>query len=357
VTNLPPNPNRPTIGITMGDPMGIGPEVIIKALSDRTFRGRARFVIYGLNELMTYEADQLEIDPFWFRVPQDSVRASKLISDDVVVLDFDEHDNFMHPRREPTRQGGAASKAFIESAIADAMRPVDDPRSIDAIVTGPISKEAWHLAGFKWPGHTELLAYRTGVKRHAMMFVSPRLRVVLATCHVPLMDVRNLLTIGRVFDPIDLGNEACKLLGVEQPVIAVCGLNPHAGEKSLMGDEEQRIIEPAIKAAREAGIDVRGPFPADTIFIDAASGMYDLVVSMYHDQGLIPVKLLGWDKAVNWTLGLPIIRTSPDHGTAFNIAGKGSASEGSMKAAIELAVQLAVRKRSNVSDQARAAEA
>src|SRR5262245_58379938 len=123
----------------MGDPMGIGPEVIIKTLADQSIRGRARFVIYGLNELMTYEADQLEIDPFWFRVPQDSVRASKLISDDVVVLDFDEHDNFMHPRREPTRQGGAASKAFIESAITDAMRPADDPRSIDAIVTGPIS--------------------------------------------------------------------------------------------------------------------------------------------------------------------------------------------------------------------------
>jgi 4-hydroxythreonine-4-phosphate dehydrogenase len=222
------------------------------------------------------------------------------------------------------------------------MRPSGDPRRIDAVVTGPISKESWALAGFKWPGHTELLAFRTKAKRHAMMFDSPRLRVALATAHLPLMDVRNVLTIGRVYDPIDLGHEFCRQLGIAKPRIAVCGLNPHAGENGMFGDEDTRIIRPAIDAARRIGIDAHGPFPADTIFIRAAAGDWDLVVAMYHDQGLIPVKLLGWDKAVNVTVGLPIVRTSPDHGTAFDIAGQGKASEGSMKAAIELAVRLSL---------------
>jgi 4-phospho-D-threonate 3-dehydrogenase / 4-phospho-D-erythronate 3-dehydrogenase len=333
--------HRPTISITMGDAAGIGAEIIVKALADPVVRQHARFVIYGLNELLTYAADQQELDPFWYRVQHDSNRMSRQINDDVVVLDFDEFDGLIRSPHQPSRQGGLSSKAFVEEALADALRPIGDVRRIDAIVTGPISKESWQLAGFNWPGHTELLAFRTKAKRHAMMFVSPRLRVILATTHLPLMDVRNVLTIGRVFDPIDLGNEACKQLGIERPKIAVTGLNPHAGEHGLFGDEETRLIEPAIRVAREADIDARGPFPADTIFIDAAAGEYDLVVAMYHDQGLIPVKLLGWDKAVNWTVGLPVIRTSPDHGTAFNIAGRNKASAGSMIEAIKLAVQLA----------------
>ena len=344
MTSSPHIPSQPTIGITMGDPAGIGPEVIIKALSDRGIRHRARFVIYGLNELLTYEADRQEIDPFWFRVQHDSDRTTRQISEDMVVLDFDEFDGMVRAPHHPSKLGGLASKTFVEEAINDAMLPIGHPRKIDAIVTGPICKESWAQAGFNWPGHTELLAYRTKAKRHGMMFVSPRLRVALATTHVPLMDIRNLLTIGRVFDPIDLGNDACKQLGIEQPRIAVTGLNPHAGENGQFGDEEARLIEPAIQVARDSGIDVRGPYPADTVFIRAAAGDYDLVVAMYHDQGLIPVKLLGWDKAVNWTLGLPIIRTSPDHGTAFDIAGKNIASEGSMKAAIELAAQLAASR-------------
>jgi 4-hydroxythreonine-4-phosphate dehydrogenase len=154
------------------------------------------------------------------------------------------------------------------------------------------------------------------------------------------MEIRNLLTIGRVHEPIALGYELCQQLGIAKPRIAVCGLNPHAGENGLFGDEEIRVIRPAIDMAKSAGIDVHGPFSGDTIFIDAAAGSWDLVVAMYHDQGLIPVKLLGWDKAVNVTLGLPIVRTSPDHGTAFGIAGRNQASEGSMKAALELAVKL-----------------
>ena len=350
---------KPTIGITMGDPAGIGPEVLIKSLADRSLRKKARFVVYGLNELLTYEADRQEIDPFWFRVQHDSERTARQIIEDVVVLDFDEFDGMVRAPRQPSKVGGLASKTFVEEAITDAMLPSGPgghPRRLDAIVTGPICKESWTLAGFNWPGHTELLAYRARAKRHAMMFVSPRLRVVLATTHIALNDIRNLLTIGRVFDPIDLGNDACKQLGVEKPRIAVCGLNPHAGENGQFGDEEKRLIEPAIRVARDNGIDAHGPFAADTVFIRAAAGDFDLVGAMYHDQGLIPVKLLGWDKAVNWSLGLPFVRTSPDHGTAFDIAGKNIASAGSMIAAIELAAQLATRRMAAMSEEKRASE-
>ena len=330
----------------MGDPAGIGPEVLLKALSDPEVRQLGRFVIYGLNEVLTYVADLLELDPFWYRVPHESDRTGRQITESIVVLDFDEFDGCLCARREPSKLGGHASKTFVEQAIVDAQLPAGRPRALDALVTGPISKESWAMAGFNWPGHTELLAHRTRTKRHAMMFVSPRMKVVLATAHMPLMDVRNVLTIGRVFDPIDLGHDACRRLGIERPVIAVAGLNPHAGENGQFGDEESRLIEPAIRVAREAGIDVRGPYPADTVFIKAAAGDVDLVVAMYHDQGLIPVKLLGWDKAVNWTVGLPIIRTSPDHGTAFDIAGKNRASEGSFKAALQLAATLATAEAS-----------
>ena len=337
-------PRKPVVGITMGDPLGIGPEVIVKALADPDTRRMARWVIYGLNELLTYQADQREVHPFWFRVQHDSPRTGRPITDDMVVLDYDEHDGFLQAPRRPTRTAGVISKLFVEHAIEDAHRPVEHPRHLDAIVTGPICKEAWVMAGYKWPGHTELLAHRSKAKRTVMMFTSPRLNVALATCHLPLMDIRNVLTIGRVFDPIDLGHQACLRMGITNPRIAVTGLNPHAGENGMMGDEESRLIEPAIRVAREGGIDASGPFPADTVFIKAAAGEYDLVVAMYHDQGLTPVKLLGWDKAVNWTLGLPFIRTSPDHGTAFDIAGRDKASEGSMKAALEQAAKLAAQE-------------
>jgi 4-hydroxythreonine-4-phosphate dehydrogenase len=175
------------------------------------------------------------------------------------------------------------------------------------------------------------------------MFVGPRLRVVLATVHLPLMDIRNALTIGRVFDAIDLGVEGCRQVGIERPRVAVCGLNPHAGEGGLLGDEEERLIRPAIGHAVEAGMDVKGPFPADTVFGAAVAGRFDLVVAMYHDQGLIPVKLIARDETVNMTVGLPIVRTSPDHGTAFDIAGKGIADAGSMKASLLLASGSAAR--------------
>jgi 4-hydroxythreonine-4-phosphate dehydrogenase len=350
--NPSPPPRKPTIGITMGDPAGIGPEIVVKALLDPQLRVAARFVIYGLNELLTYTADRLEVDPFWARVQHDSPRASRRINDDMVVLDFDEYDGLVRAPHQPSKLGGQSSKAFVEEAIQDAMRPPGQPRRLDALVTAPISKVSWQMAGFNWPGHTELLAFRTRAKRHVMMFVSPRLRVALATTHLPLMDIRNVLTIGRVFDPIDLGHQACLSLGIERPRIAVTGLNPHAGEGGRFGDEETRLIEPAIRVARDAGINARGPFSADTVFISAAAGEFDLVVAMYHDQGLIPVKLLGWDKAVNWTVGLPMIRTSPDHGTAFDIANTNKASAGSMIASIELATTLALQRLASERDDA-----
>ena len=335
---------RPVIAITMGDPAGIGPEVLVRALNDPSLRGRARYVVYGHNAALNLEAERIGLRADWYRVSHDSERAARPIDESAVVFDFPGFETHMLERRGPSVSGGRGSKAFVETAIADALRPIGDPRRVDAVVTAPISKASWSMAGFRWPGHTELFAHRTRARRAGMMFVSPRLRVILATVHIPLMQLRDELTIGRVHDPIDLGHEACLELGIERPRIAVCGLNPHAGEDGLFGDEEQRLIVPAIEAARRTGIDVHGPFPADTLFIRAAAGDWDLVVAMYHDQGLIPVKLLGWDKAVNWTVGLPIIRTSPDHGTAFDIAGRGRASEGSMVAAIDLAVDLATRR-------------
>ena len=345
---------KPLVGITMGDPLGIGPEVVVKALADPALRASARFLVYGDNELLLAAAEEAKVHPTWFRTSAEQMKDGVLALGDFTVVDYAIDGELGSGAREPSKAGGLASKTFVEDAIADALRPAGDERRTDAIVTAPISKESWNLAGFRWPGHTELLGARTRAKRQVMAFVSPRLTVALATTHVPLMEIRDLLTIGRVHEPIMLGHELCRELGVERPRIAVCGLNPHAGENGLFGDEESRIIRPAIDMARSAGVDAHGPFPGDTIFIDAAAGAWDLVVAMYHDQGLIPVKLLGWDKAVNVTLGLQIVRTSPDHGTAFGIAGKGVASEGSMQAAIALAVRLAAGRAADAQTPAKA---
>jgi 4-hydroxythreonine-4-phosphate dehydrogenase len=342
VDNTNARKRRPVIGITMGEPAGIGPEVVVKALADPAIRALGRFVVYGMNELLSYAADLAEIEPFWWRLQHDSPRASFELVHDVVVLDYDEYSMLGQSVHRPSKQGGQASLQFLDDAFAAATLPrTDDSAHIDAIVTAPICKESWMLAGCKFPGHTEFFQHRSRAKRVCMMFDSPKLRVVLATVHVALMDVRNLLTIGAVYDPIDLGHQTLQRMGIEKPRIAVCGLNPHASEHGLFGDEESRIIEPAILMAQQHGINAKGPYPADTIFIDAVKGKYDLVVAMYHDQGLIPVKLLGWESAVNTTLGLPIVRTSPDHGTAFDIVGKNVADPGSMKAAIRLAAQMA----------------
>ncbi|MGI9013354.1 MAG: 4-hydroxythreonine-4-phosphate dehydrogenase PdxA [Phycisphaerales bacterium] len=331
---------QPVIGITMGDPLGIGPEVIVKALDDAALRRSARFVIYGMNEQLTLAAEQADIRPFWFRVQHDSPRTLRDIRDQVVVFDFPDVELNAHATGGPTRAGGYASRLFIETAITDAMRKPANARSIHGIVTAPISKKAWDLADFHWPGHTELLASRSKAKRAGMAFVSPRLRVTLATVHIALMDIRNVLTIGAVSNAIDRASDLCHDLGIKQPRIAVCGLNPHAGEDGLFGDEESRLIVPAIELARQRGLHVHGPFPGDTVFNATISGAFDVVVAMYHDQGLIPIKLLDRDRAVNVTVGLPFVRTSPDHGTAFDIAGQNQAEPGSMHEAIRLAVTL-----------------
>lgn len=327
----------------MGDPGGIGPEVIVKALGDRALRSAAHYRIFGVESALHDAAHRASIEPFWWSVEADEGLVASAMGQDVVLVRSGVGDGFT---RAPNKRSGELSFRFVELAIRDALRMPDDALRADAIVTGPISKKAWSLAGRgKFPGHTELLSARFSAKRCAMMFESPRLRVVLVTAHLPLMDVRNVLTIGRVHDAIDLGHEACVRMGIERPRVGVCGLNPHAGEGGEMGDEEIRVIEPAIAVAQEAGLDVRGAFPGDTIFTRAVGGEFDLVVAMYHDQGLIPIKLLGFESAVNVTLGLSAhgraaVRTSPDHGTAFDIAGRSAADPGSMREAIRLAHRL-----------------
>lgn len=335
---------RPRIGITMGEPAGIGPEVIVKALADPEIRRLARFQIYGMNELLSYAADLSEINPFWWRVQHESFLAGGEHDRDVTVLDYDEFSLLGQSVARPTKQGGQASLRFLDDAISAATKPEGYPGRLDAIVTAPICKESWHMTGAKYAGHTELLKQRIRSKRAVMAFISPKVNVALATVHVALNDIRNVLTIGAVYDPIDLGHEALQRMGIDRPRIAVCGLNPHASENGAFGDEEARIITPAIETARSNGIDVHGPFPGDTIFIDAVAGRYDLVVAMYHDQGLIPVKLLNFDQAVNVTLGLPIVRTSPDHGTAFDIVGKNKADPSSFKQAVRVAAKMALKR-------------
>lgn len=335
---------KPTIAISLGDPGGIGPEVIVRALADRDRRRSARFVIHGSARAMHDASDACAIDPFWWQIdPRSSIASTA--THDVVLMDTDpaakdEGIDLRFPR-EADRVSGMLSFRWVESAIADAQRPEDDPLHAHAVVTAPINKQAWALAGKKrYPGHTELFAERFKSRHYGMLFVGDRLRVILATVHIALNDIRNRLTIGAVHSAIDLGHQACLDLGIKRPRIAVCGLNPHAGENGLMGDEESRLIEPAIELAQHAGILASGPYPGDTVFNAAVNGKFDLVVAMYHDQGLIPVKLLERDLAVNVTVGLSTVRTSPDHGTAFDIAGRGIADPGSMGSAIDLAVRM-----------------
>jgi len=334
-----------TLAISMGDPGGVGPEVLVKALAEPAVRRRLRVRIHGPAAPMHDAARHAGIEPFWWRTSPDESMQAATSAHEVVVIEPDIADDGAWPA-QPTRRSGELSFRCVQAAIEDTQRPAGDPLRADAIVTAPISKKAWTLAGKgKYPGHTELLANRYAAKRVAMMFVSPQLRVVLATAHIPLMHLRNALTIGRVFDTIDLAHAAGIELGMAAPRIGVCGVNPHAGEEGLLGDEDQRLVRPAIELAQQQDIDARGPFPADTLFHRALAGSFDLVVAMYHDQGLIPVKLIAFDRAVNTTLGLGVPRTSPDHGTAFDIAGLNKADPGSMTAAIRLAARLAQHRR------------
>jgi len=332
---------QPVIGVTMGDPAGIGPEVVVKALAEPAIRRAAKFIVFGMDEQLRYAADQAEIEPFWGRHQHEKI--SRDYPFKVVVADYDEYS--VPPWiKGPSAAAGEASLRFCTDAIDAAKRNI-----IDAIVTAPINKTSWKLAGSHFPGHTEMLAKLTKSKRKVMMFVAGPMKMALATIHEALFEVRHKFTIGCVFEPIDLLNTALKeYFDIENPKIAVAALNPHAGENGQFGDEEQRIISPAILLASEQGIDCEGPFPADTLFLRAARGEFDGVVAMYHDQGLIPVKLLAFDKAVNVTIGIPIIRTSPAHGTAFDIAGKNLANPAGMKAAITTAIQMAKIKKTRL---------
>ena len=285
---------RPRIGITAGDPAGIGPEITAKAAGNAGVHSICEPLVYG----------PVPSDPF-----------------------------------ERGRVTAAAGRAAYEAIV----RAVEDARAgrIDAIATAPINKEAFAAAGLPWPGHTELLAHLTGARRVAMMFYADALRVVLATVHVPLRKVPETLTQARLEDTIELSAAELPRFGLPAPRLAVAGLNPHAGEHGLLGAEEDDVMTPAIAACAARGIDVRGPFPADTLFNRAMKGEFDAVIACYHDQGLIPVKLVAFGRAVNVTLGLPIIRTSVDHGTAFDIAGRGIADPSSLIEAVRLAARLA----------------
>jgi 4-hydroxythreonine-4-phosphate dehydrogenase len=285
---------KPRVAITVGDPAGIGPEVAERAASDARVLDVCEPVIYRPDNGRTFAPGVLSAD------------------------------------------AGRAAYDAVVRAVEDAQHG-----RVSAIATAPVNKEAFRLAGLPWAGHTDLLAHLTGARDVAMMFYSDALRVVLATVHVPLADVPRLLTAASLEATIGLAARELPRFGIARPRIAVAGLNPHAGEHGLFGHEEETSIGPAVEACRRRGIDVSGPFPGDTVFVRAHRGEFDAVVACYHDQGLIPVKLLAFGQAVNVTLGLPIIRTSVDHGTAFDIAGRGVADPASMIAAVLLAGRLA----------------
>jgi 4-hydroxythreonine-4-phosphate dehydrogenase len=286
---------KPRIGITVGDPAGIGPEIAIKAASDPRVLEVCEPRLYGASgeALRAFTPGHLSAD------------------------------------------AGRAAYDAIVAAVGDARAG-----TIDAIATAPINKEAFALAGLPWKGHTDLLAHLTGTPRVAMMFYAEELRVVLATIHVPLADVPRLLTRDLVEFIVDLTARELPRFGYPRPRLALAGLNPHAGEHGVIGKEDEAVLRPAVEAARGRGVDITGPWPGDTVFGRAARGEFDAVIACYHDQGLIPVKLLAFGRAVNVTLGLPIVRTSVDHGTAFDIAGKGVADASSLVEAIRLAARL-----------------
>lgn len=318
-----PMPARP-VAITMGDPAGIGPEVVLKALADPTIAALAQYVIVGDRRILHATAPTIGMSP-----------------DDVSRLSI-HHVDALHDHAVVTGQldavCGQAAIAYVDEATQLCLRG-----EAAAMVTAPINKEAVALSGRAFSGHTELIAELCGVSDSRMMLANPRLSVVHVSTHIALRDACEV-TIPRIVRTIALGHEALRWLGKEAPRIAVCGLNPHAGEHGLFGREEEQVVMPAIDAARANGIPCEGPFAPDTIFIEAWAGRWDLVVVMYHDQGHIPMKLLDFANTVNVTLGIPIVRTSVDHGTAFNIAGRGIADPTSIKAALRLAARMALNR-------------
>ena len=309
---------KPKIGITMGDPNGVGPEVVIKSVNDPLVLDICEPVLYGCKQV--FKRAEVETG----------------LTHHCQIVDSGKFDNMEIAPGTVEKEAGAASIYFIECAVKDVI-----DKELDAIVTAPISKESIHLAGSPYPGHTEMLQELTGSENAVMLFAGGPFKVALATIHVALSEVPGLIKRENILNVIRVCNKDLKQkFKISTPRIAVCGLNPHAGEAGAFGREEIEEIKPAVEKGRDENINVEGPFPADTLFYSANKGNWDIVISMYHDQGLIPFKMLAFDTGVNVTLGLPIVRTSPDHGTAFDIAWKGLAKPTSMIEAIKLAAEL-----------------
>ncbi|MFN2404478.1 MAG: 4-hydroxythreonine-4-phosphate dehydrogenase PdxA [Pyrinomonadaceae bacterium] len=335
-TNPGPRPRRvlPRIGITMGDPAGIGPEVVLKAVAEEEVRRACIPVIIGDAQLLAHTARTLDL-----QCGYDIVRADEPFPEHSEPVIY--HLGNITGLIEPGIESGAAGKAaggYIEAAVE-----LCAAGSIDAVATAPINKRALFLGGYSFPGHTEFFAHLTGAEEYAMAFVAGNLRIVLLSTHVPLSEAIRLVERDRVIRVVHLANRELQRWGIEKPRLAVAALNPHGAEGGLFGVEEASEIMPAIDAARRDDVNVQGPYSADTVFLRASRGEFDGVVACYHDQAMIPVKCLSFGEAVNVTLGLPFIRTSVDHGTAFDIAGKGVAEHSSMVAAIKLAAELSTR--------------
>lgn len=336
------SPARPLLAITLGDPAGVGPEIIVKALARAELFARCRPLVIGDARILERAARQVGLDAPRFEVVA-APRQGSYQPGTLPLLDLGN----AAPEDCPT---GQVSAAAGRAAVEYVFRACDLALAgeADAVVTAPLNKAAMNLAGFHYAGHTELLAERTGAKQVSMLLAGPKLRVMHVSTHVSLEEAIRRVTRERVLKVIELAGEAARALGFVQPRIAVAGLNPHAGEGGLFGDQEAREIAPAVAEARARGWDVSDPQPPDTVFLRAAQGAYDIVVAMYHDQGHIPMKLLAFDEGVNVSIGLPIIRTSVDHGTAFDIAGTGQARETSLLAAIDVALRMAAAAREKV---------
>jgi len=330
------NELKPILGITMGDPAGIGAEIVLKALSQREIHQISKPIVIGDAGVMRANLKVAGVDAEILAMA--AVKQARFDMGRINVLDLKNIDLASLKVGQVQKTAGKAAVEYVLTAIEMALRG-----EIDAIVTAPLNKQAMNEAGYSYAGHTEILAERTGTKQYAMMLVAKSLRVVHVTTHVSLREACDLISTERVAKTIGLTVSAMKNLGFENPRLAVAGVNPHAGEGGIFGREEIEEITPAIKWAKGQGYLVEGPIPPDTVFMRAMKGEFDAVVAMYHDQGHIPVKLLGFGEGVNLTLGLPIIRTSVDHGTAFDIAGKGAADPQSLIEAIRLAAEMAAR--------------
>jgi 4-hydroxythreonine-4-phosphate dehydrogenase len=343
---------KPKISITLGDPAGIGPEIVAKALADPETYRICNPVVVGDSYAMKMG---IEVARLSLKINSiENLTQAKYLYGTIDLIDLHNIDPTKIEMGKAAPMTGAASVEYVIYASDLALAKV-----VDAIVTAPLNKEAMHMGGYDYPGHTELLAEKSGTIEFAMMLATGKLRVVHATTHIPFRAIAEHLTMERIYTTIQIAQEACKTLGIKDPRIAVAGLNPHSSDGGIFGDEEKRIIIPAIEKARKEDMNVDGPVPADTVFGKAVGGQFDIVVALYHDQGHIPVKLLGmkYDEAenewksvsgVNITLGLSFIRTSVDHGTAYGKAGRreGTANPESIKEAIQYAVQM-VQARKN----------